>query len=208
MFESNLGAIIDNLTRHHRLPLSGEDLSAIRYVYTTFFQAGPELDYSVGSEPSFNMPTYVDLMTEKDTNGQYQSYLASEQNFQVVKQLEANNLLIPVVGDFSGRTAVRDVGRYLASRGVPVTAFYVSNVERYLFGRSDAWRRFYVNVAILPYDDKSVFIRSVLNPPGFGSQNLLCPIADLMSAFGSGIAGYEDVIAMSNHLATSHGRSD
>ena len=145
------------------------------------------------------MPTYADLMLDKDANGRHQSFLASEQTFQVVKQLQAENLLIPIVGDFAGRTAVRAVGRYLRSRGVPVTAFYVSNVEQYLFGDNDAWRRFYVNVAILPYDGKSLFIRSVLNPPGFGSRSLLCPIADLMNAFGRGnIAGYEDVITMSN----------
>lgn len=54
-------------------------------------------------------------------------------------------------------------------------------------------------VAILPYDEDSLFICSVLNPPGFGSQSLLCPIADVMNAFGRGnIAGYEDVLAMSN----------
>jgi hypothetical protein len=199
LFDSNLRGIIDTLTHRHNLPLSGDDLSVIRYVYGTFFHAGPELDYSVGSAPSVNMPTYVDLMTEKDGNGEYQSYLASEENFQVVKQLEAGNLVIPVVGDFAGHTAVRGVGRYLAARHVAVAAFYVSNVERYLFEESNAWRRFYVNVAILPYDEQSVFIRSVLNPPGFGSRTLLCPIADVMNAFGRGSIGtYEDVLTMSN----------
>ena len=49
-----------------------------------------------------------------------------------------------------------------------VTAFYVSNVEQYLFRDDGAWERFYGNVSSLPIDSTSHFIRSVPRTSGFG----------------------------------------
>ena len=75
-------------------------------------------------------------------------------------------MVIPVVGDFAGPTAMRAVGDYLRRRGAVVTAFYTSNVEQYLFGGFGADRRFYRNVETLPIDSTSSFIRAV--PVGAG----------------------------------------
>ncbi len=66
--------------------------------------------------------------------------------------------------------------------------------------------KYYANVATLPIDAKTTFIRSVSNRgafqpgPGFGprAQTRLCSVADLLKAFRLGqINGYLDVIAMS-----------
>ena len=51
-----------------------------------------------------------------------------------------------------------------------VTAFYVSNVEQYLFRENGASERFYANVSSLPIDSTSHFIRSVPRTSGIGSQ--------------------------------------
>jgi hypothetical protein len=200
LFESNLREIVDNLTIRHRFLLSPRDLVAIRYVYATFFREGPGLNYAAGGRPDASMPTYTDLMTQTDANGRHHSYLASEERYGIVRKLEGDNLVIPVVGDFGGPKAIREVGRYLTSHGTTVTAFYLSNVERYLFDRRTPWRRFYTNVAILPYDDKSVFIRAILNRPASTLVSLLAPIADLMRAFEQGrIREYQDVFSISNY---------
>jgi hypothetical protein len=199
LFEANLRAIVDNLTSRHRLPLTAEDRSRLAFVYTSFFREGPGLNYSVGGGPSVNMPTYAALMTERDALGQPHSYLADERNYDVVRKLQAGNLIIPVVGDFAGPTAIREVGRYLVTHNAPVTAFYLSNVERYLFEQRRAWRRFYTNVAVLPYNDKTLFIRSVLNRPTFELENSLSPVAGLMKAFSDGrIRRYQDAVTTSN----------
>ena len=71
-------------------------------------------------------------MTETDEAGAFKSYLASEERFAVVKNLESKNLVIPVVGDFGGPKAIRAVGAYLKARGATVSTFYLSNVEQYL----------------------------------------------------------------------------
>ena len=41
------------------------------------------------------------------------SYLATEENFQFLKDLESRNMLVPVVGNFGGPKAIRAVGKYL-----------------------------------------------------------------------------------------------
>ena len=54
-------------------------------------------------------------------------------------------------------------------------AFYLSNVEQYL-GRDGIWGQFCANVATLPLDEQSLFIRSVRNGnivPGVGLDSEL-----------------------------------
>jgi hypothetical protein len=76
-----------------------------------------------------------------------------------VKSLQDRNLIIPVVGDLGGDHALAAIAGVVAERGLPVSAFYTSNVEFYLM-RDGGFDRFVANVAQLPYDDNSVIIRS------------------------------------------------
>src|SRR6185436_464595 len=78
-FDRNLGRILDRLTLHHRLPLGDDDRKGIRFVYNTFFQHGPALDYTVGGFFSFDAPpTYEDLMRADDGHGVMRSFLVTE----------------------------------------------------------------------------------------------------------------------------------
>jgi hypothetical protein len=107
-----------------------------------------------------NSPSYADLMLSTDESGQPRSYLATEENFALLKSLESRNLLVPLVGNFAGPKAIRAVGSYLRERHAVVSAFYLSNVEQYL-NMDSLWLTFCANVAALPVDGKSRFIRSV-----------------------------------------------
>ena len=71
-------------------------------------------------------------MAMRDGAGQPRSYLATEENFRFLKDLQTRNLVVPVVGNFGGPKALRAIGRYLRDTAATVTAFYVSNVEQYL----------------------------------------------------------------------------
>ena len=64
-----------------------------------------------------------------------------------------------------------------------MTAYYVSNVEQYLFqeGKQTA---FYENVATLPITDASVFIRPYAMRRGGG--NPLCPIGTFLKNVQAG----------------------
>jgi hypothetical protein len=102
-------------------------------------------------------------MTQSGDGGEGLSYLGSEEKYRFMRDVEQRNMVVPLVGNFAGTKALRSVGTYLKDHGATVTAFYVSNVEQYL--RSDGiWPQFCDNVAALPLDDASVFIRP--NPAG------------------------------------------
>ncbi|MEO7191505.1 MAG: hypothetical protein ABI051_10665 [Vicinamibacterales bacterium] len=161
-YRQNLAAVIEWLTKKHGLPLSAEDREGIDYVYrTAFFADGPELGYQLtGTGRTTQHPTYAQMMSTDDGQGRQRSYLAREEPFQFMKDLEARNLLVPVVGDFGGPKALRAVGRYAKAQGAIVSAFYLSNVEQYL--RQDLKTgAFCANVAAMPLDASSTFIRSM-----------------------------------------------
>jgi hypothetical protein len=105
-------------------------------------------------------PTYADLMTGTDAAGLSRSFLATSESFLFLRGLHTRNLIVPVVGDFAGSKALRGIGRYLADKQTIVGAFYLSNVEQYL-GREGRWSLFCENVATMPLDETSSFIRSV-----------------------------------------------
>ena len=121
-----------------------------------------------------------------DATGQPKSFLSSEDNYRYVKSLHEHNLIVPVSGDFAGPKAIRAIGTYLHDHAGHVSAFYVSNVEQYLFGDGHA-QVFYENVATLPMDSSSVFIRpySMRRGPG-GPTRSLCPIAAFIQASQAG----------------------
>src|SRR5262249_40554498 len=104
-------------------------------------------------------PTYVDLMLATDITGRARGYLSSEETFGVVKALQGRNLVVPVVGNFAGPKAIRAVGAYLQARDSTVSVFYLSNVEQDL-RLQRAWNTFCANVATLPLDDASTFVRA------------------------------------------------
>jgi hypothetical protein len=210
LFELNLRSIDDHLVSRHNFSLSASDLHSIEYVYRAFFTGGPDLRYSFG-RPGFGgwrpFPTYGDLMMETDGRGQHHGYLASEENFRTLRALEVNNLIVPVVGNFAGGKALRAIGDYLREHRATVSAFYTSNVEQYLF-QGDEWRRFCSNVAELPVDGTSTFIRAFFNNagyrpqlvgPGLQSQTLLDSMAGFVAAFSEGqLRSYGEVIERSH----------
>ena len=162
-YRENLKAIDDVLVRTHRFPLVEEDLAGIEYVYGAFYRFGPAITYSSSSGGAGRGTTYGNLMTQTGSDGEGLSYLGSEEKYRYVRDVEMRNLIVPLVGNFAGAKALRSVGTYLKDHGATVTAFYVSNVEQYL--RSDGiWPQFCANVATLPLDAASVFIRP--NPAG------------------------------------------
>ena len=215
LYRKNLATIKDHLVAKHHFALSADDLSSLAYVYEAFFDAGPDLTYSfsVGRQGRAGffgrrMPSYGELMAESDALGTHRSYLASEENYRTLRDLELNNLLVPIVGDFAGDKALRAVGTYLKQHNATVTAFYTSNVEQYLFQQADDWRKFFANVATLPLDSRSTFIRAVFNymgfrdpstgAPGPRSTTMLSPILDVLKAVDEGkVQTYYDVIQLS-----------
>jgi hypothetical protein len=229
-YRENLQTITDQLVRVHRFALSDSEHVSLRCVYGAFFTQGPELNYSYSSEcrdgygatypgvggggrMGSRMPTYQAMMTESDSAGVNWSYLGSEQRFRVLKEMQERNLIVPLTGNFAGPKALRAVGQWAAAHGSKVTTFYVSNVEQYLFQQGDEARRFYENVATLPVDSTSTFIRSfsggrfmgvdaglMLRPQSAAGRSLqlFSSIPETLRAFTEGtLISWIDVIRLS-----------
>ena len=227
LFKRNLQAIQDLLLKTHRFPLKTEDLAGIEKVYGYFFDYGPGINYNSGGGGTgggfargFANVTYADLMSANDqqgtssTTGKNRSFLATEENYQYIRDMEMRNLIVPLVGDFAGPKAIRAVGSWAKQHAATVTTFYLSNVEQYLFmDRVDG--KFYANVQTLPLDMTSTFIRSGRAPGGFGGRSgrrggfggpggfggltsMLSPITDILKAYDTGrIRAWNDVLSMS-----------
>jgi hypothetical protein len=163
--------------------LSAGDLqTAIQLFHFPLNPADPQ----GGTAPRVNVsafPTYTDLMTATDGSGVNRSYLASEGNYKSVRGMQQKNLIVPVVGDFAGPKAIQAVGKYLGDHNATVSVFYLSNVEQYLTPTATL-KRFYENVATLPLNSSSSFIRSAQATgvqPGI-VQSYSSPIRDVMDA--------------------------
>lgn len=198
--------IREHLTRTHRFPITDEEMSGIDYVATAFYGAGPDLTYNFGTGRGGwggrrYMPTYGQMMAETDASGAPRSYLGTEANYRVIRDLQRRNLVVPVTGDFAGPRALRAVGEWVRQHDATITAFYTSNVEQYLFQSDLNWRAFFGNVATLPVTPQSTFIRAIFNMGGYGpspgprSVTLLCPIERHVAAYQAGsLQSYFDVM--------------
>ncbi len=168
VYNTNLKAIDELLEKKHGLALSSDDLSGVNYVYHNFYSFGPNINYNSSARGGGfgGFVSYADLMVATDADNVNRSFLANEESFRVVKDLEQKDLIVPLVGDFAGPKAIRAIGKYLKEHNATVTAFYASNVEQFLYG-SGTWTTFCRNVASLPLDATSTFIRSTRSG-GFG----------------------------------------
>ena len=210
--KKTFAGIIDRLRRVHAFTLSDSDTATIAYVYQTFVVFGPDITYNSSQGRRMfgrgRMPSYAELQIETDSAGAQRSYMSSEANFRALKELESNNLIVPLVGDFAGPKAIRSVASYLKEHHQVVTAFYLSNVEQYLFQDDDEWRRFFQNVGTLPLDSSSTFIRSVFGGMGYYSgggfnsymraRQMTASMLEQVRLFTDGkLMSYEDVIRSS-----------
>jgi hypothetical protein len=187
------------------VPLSNEDRATIARFHETFIDAGLDLRFqSHGRSPRPHYPTLRRLVLETDRRGQQASYLATEARWRVVDELHRRDRLIPVVGDFAGGHALSAIADLLQAEGIPVSAFYTSNVEFYLMG-DGTFGQFAANVARLPIADRSVLIRSFfgrnfgfLHPeavPGYYSVQLVQDLHDFVAAVqGGGYRSYVDLV--------------
>jgi hypothetical protein len=116
------------------------------------------MDYAFASprRPIATLPSYASLMTTTDSAGRAWSYLASEENYRFVRELQEKNLIVPVVGDFGGPKAIKAIGAYLKSQSISTRVFYISNVEDYL---QPTWANYLANLAALPQDNSTLLIR-------------------------------------------------
>jgi hypothetical protein len=152
--------IVEHLTKKHGFTFTADESGQLTSVLEAFQYYGPVISTrgAPGGRGGGNGGGFADMTLSYDRTGVPQTFLSTEDNYRYVKELHEKNLIVAVSGDFGGAKAIRAIGAWLKQQGGVVSAFYVSNVEQYLFqdGKADA---FYANVATLPVTPKSVFIR-------------------------------------------------
>jgi hypothetical protein len=162
LLDHTLHKVSDRLTVRHGFSLTDDDRKTIQHVLETFCTAGPQIDYGFVNAPStLTAPSYAELMAATDGRGQNWSYLADEETFGRIRNMQLSNLIVPLVGNFAGKKTIRAVGQYLKMRNLTVSTFYISNVEQYL---NEAQKvAFRSNVATLPITRSSRLVR--FTPP-------------------------------------------
>lgn len=204
VYTQTVKAITEHLTKTHGFALKAEQIAHLEQIYGFFFAYGPGITYMNGNNNgrANQYPTFWDMQVTDDNRGTNHAYMNSAAQFSTIKRMQEANLIVPVVGNFGGSKAIRSVGAWVREHSSVVTTFYTSNVEQYLF-QDNIWREYYKNVATLPLDETSRFIRSAFNMGGFGapqglrSAQLTCSMQELLAAFSAGkINSYYDVLSM------------
>jgi hypothetical protein len=176
------------------VPLTAADRATIAAFHRRFTDAGLSLQFnSTGRAPQYDYPTLRDLILEVDKKGTHRNFLAAEEDFQFVKSLQARDLVIPVVGNLAGPSALANIAKFLVTSNRQVSAFYTSNVEFYLF-RDGSFPNFVANLGRLPHQPGSLIIRSVFPSgrggaemtPGYNSASLTQPIQTLLDGYAKG----------------------
>jgi hypothetical protein len=179
------------------VPLDSVDRATIARMHQEFAATGLELRLTTFHRPPrLDYPTYRELLLETDLDGRPAGYLAREDGFRYVQSLHRERRIVPVVGDLSGERAMPAIARFLAERGLAVSAFYTSNVEQYLL-RDGTFERFARNVAALPRARDAVIIRSYFlnrrshpqQQPGYNTVQVLQTIASFLD--GQARGGYD-----------------
>src|SRR5687767_506303 len=194
--------------RRYGVPLLLSDTSTIRRFHGEFIRHGLDLRFtSTGRAPRYYYPTLRQLILEQDLEGNRASYLATEDGWRVVKDLESRDRIIPVVGNLAGNKAFPAIGREIAARGERVSALYVSNVEMYIW-RDGSFDTFATHAARLPRDERSVIVRSFfgggfgqshpLNRPEHVSTQLVQKLGDFARREAAGWTSYWELVTLGN----------
>ena len=191
---SALRSRLAEVVRGFGMPMTAADRATIDRFHQRFIDEGLGLQFnSTGRAPQYDYPAYRDLLLEVDRQGVRQGFLAAESDFQFVKDLQARDQVIPIVGNLAGPSALAAVAKFLTMSNQKVSAFYTSNVEFYLF-RDGSFPAFVSNLGRLPRAPGSVIIRSVfasgggaaVRVPGYNSASLTQPIEALVNGYAQG----------------------
>src|SRR4029450_1932 len=111
-----------------------------------------DIRFELKEESFRRYPPLKDLLAARcPIDGTQKGFLAREDSFRLIQQMERENRIVPIVGDFAGERAIPNLAAHLKAEHLTVSMFYVSNVEQYLLG-DGVWWKWRRNVSLLPTD--------------------------------------------------------
>lgn len=199
---------LEAVMRGFGVPMTDAELATLAKFRREFVTEGLSIAFVVrGQSKRSYYPTLRTLLAENDRAGHQLSFLADEAAFQFVRDLQARDRVIPVVGDVSGPKAMRAIAAEIKARGLMLSGFYISNVEYYLY-QGGVFGRYVENLKTFPHDTRSMVIRSVFpsggsrnlsqSVPGYYSTSLTQPFATMLADVAAGkYPTYRDLVQAS-----------
>lgn len=147
--------------------LSDKDRGSITAMHRRFHKEQLAIRFELHSKNGRDYPTLRQLIETRSPDGGSGSFLATEDGFRAVQNMQRAGRIVPLVGNFAGDKTLPQLASYLRSEGRSVSMFYVSNVEQYLFGAEDPkgtlWPKWIRNIEALPRTPDAVFVRAYLD---------------------------------------------
>src|SRR5262245_46375971 len=97
-YAANLAAIRKVIEEEFQFPLNEADLKSLGYVYNSFREDGLDISYRMDDSRGGYFPTLKDLIIQTDLNGKLGNFLASNDDYEFVRNLHRKNMIIPIVG--------------------------------------------------------------------------------------------------------------
>ncbi len=104
-------------------------------------------------------PTLARLMTTPARDGRPAHFLAVEALYRSARDLEGEDRVVPVVGDFAAAAPLPRLGDRLRRLGLAVGVLYISDVEFFLL-RAGRFAAYAENLGRLPWADGAVVVRT------------------------------------------------
>jgi hypothetical protein len=171
--------------------LSAEDEKGIEKMHKTFFDEQLGIRFELHEKNGRAYPTLRELLKTESPSGKTGGFLAKEDSFRFLQEMQRAGKIVPIVGDFAGDHALAQLASYLKSESKNVGVFYVSNVEQYLL-EPKIWKKWVRNVKALPKTEKALFLRGYLDQgkkhpkqlKGQRTATVLSKISDFETRFG------------------------
>jgi hypothetical protein len=184
------GKLMDRVAKYG-VTLDDRDLKMLDKMHRSFFTDQLALRFELHEKNGRTYPTLSEILKTNSPSGQTGSFLASEESFRFVQDLERSGRVVPIVGDFAGDKALPQLASFLESENRRVSFFYVSNVEQYLL-EPKVWKKWVRNVNALPKTNESVFVRAYLDQgrrhplqmTGHRTATVLSRMVDFEGTFG------------------------
>jgi hypothetical protein len=189
-FKAANGALMKRV-KGYGVKLSAEDEKGIEKMHKTFFDEQLGIRFELHEKNGRTYPTLRELLKTQSPSGKTGGFLAKEDSFRFLQEMQRAGKIVPIVGDFAGDHALAQLASYLKSESKTVGVFYVSNVEQYLL-EPKIWKKWVRNVKALPKTEKALFLRGYLDQgkkhpkqlKGQRTATVLSKIADFEARFG------------------------
>ena len=208
LYAANLAELRKLIQKDYQFAFTEQENQGLEYVLNSFKTDGLSISYQLNNGfRGMYFPTLKEIITQTDLQGKQGGFLASDDDYNYVRNLHLKNLIVPITGNFAGNKAFAAVGDYLRKHGLVVNTIYCSNVEQYLF-EYQVFDGFAANVKKLPTNEQSLFIRTLSSRgrhparvTGHMFTSLLQRVAVFLKDYGAGEYTYYQKLVNTNYIA-------